>query len=319
MAGYFSQLAKNTGLTFESPVAKGSHNAPETGPSQTHGELPPPLGIDEVAFTAPPTAAPQLADMNARGPDLAVEASTSLPREGPSGNPGFEQQSSQTATAEVNDYQTSAAPIEETREREVEGESGIGVANSTVSASDLRVPSTANISNHEQPSTQAEPDDQPAKFESQRAPGKQPATSRRERDPVSIAQREKLVTTLLGEAPEETEQVTTMRDYLKEVLAWVAATPERDERQSSSVAVQPAIPERIEIQTKDESWSPAQPAMAEPMVQDLNLSIGNISIVVEEPSQNVAAQVVPPLRNERSSEPAASEPTRLSRYYVRSW
>ena len=318
MAGYFSQLAKNTGLTFESPAAKGSLNAPETGPSQAPGDLTPPLGIDEVAFTAPPATEPRPLDMNAKEPDVAIEASTSLPREGRSVEPGFEPQSSETVTVAVGDSQISAASLPDIREREVDGESGIGADHLPESVSGLQAPSTPNTSVHEQHSTQAAPDDQSAKsFESQRGSGKQPATI--PRDHVSMAQREQLVTTLLGETPEETEQVTTMRDYLKEVLAWVAATPERDERQSSSLAVQPAIPERIETQTKDESLSPAQPAMAEPMVQDLNLSIGSISIVVEEPRQDVAAQFVTPLRNDRSSEPATSEPTRLSRYYVRSW
>jgi hypothetical protein len=322
MAGYFSQLAKNTGLTLghEAPVAKASGKAPESGSSQTHGGLQPPLGIDEVAFIAPPAAEPQPLHMTAKGPELVIETSTSLPLEGRSAEPGSEPQSSKTVTAEVSDSQTSAAALGDPGSRDPDGEFRIGTANSRVGASDSPANLTASISVHEQHSTQAAPDDESARsFESRVDPDVQSATKPREHNTVSVAQREKLVTTLLGEAPEETEQVTTMRDYLKEVLAWVAATPERDELQGSSLTTQPAISERIEIQAKDEISSPAQPAMIEPMVQDLNLSIGNISIVVEEPRQNVAAQVVAPLRNERSSERATSEPTRLSRYYVRSW
>jgi hypothetical protein len=54
-------------------------------------------------------------------------------------------------------------------------------------------------------------------------------------------------------------------------------------------------------------------------VQDLNLSIGTISIVIEEPKQTAPAALPTSPRADRSPERPASEPTRLSRYYLTRW
>ena len=54
-------------------------------------------------------------------------------------------------------------------------------------------------------------------------------------------------------------------------------------------------------------------------VQDLSLSIGTISIVIEEPAQTVPAAIPAPPRADGLPEPPASQPTRLSRYYLRPW
>ena len=48
-------------------------------------------------------------------------------------------------------------------------------------------------------------------------------------------------------------------------------------------------------------------------------AIGTISIVIEEPKQTAPTALPAPPRVERSPERPASEPTRLSRYYLRRW
>jgi hypothetical protein len=66
--------------------------------------------------------------------------------------------------------------------------------------------------------------------------------------------------------------------------------------------------------------TPPRPGRPEALeVQDLNLSIGTISIVIEEPKQTASAALPAPPRVERSPERPASEPTRLSRYYLGRW
>ncbi len=122
---------------------------------------------------------------------------------------------------------------------------------------------------------------------------------------------------------EQLEWEVTFQNYLKEVRAWVAATPETDERGLGHQSRPGVPPERNRSlfaleQEINTASSPLHGQGQESAVQDLSLSIGTISIVVEEPKTKIPVPP-PPTRAERTAERITSEPTSLSRYYLRSW
>jgi len=123
---------------------------------------------------------------------------------------------------------------------------------------------------------------------------------------------------------EQSERDATFQNYLKEVRAWVAATPEVDEGELERRRPQDAQRERRRgIVALEQEMNTASSSLhartQEPEVQDLNLSIGTISVVIEEPKQGVPSPPLAPPRAERTTQRATSESTSLSRYYIRSW
>ncbi len=313
MAGYFSQLAKSTGLSFE-PQPPVAHSPVSAAPGTSSRDLSEPASlsaIDEVAFV-PASPEARLRDTSRANEDSESEA-TPLPLSSESAARIIDAPTTTHVTAEMKsraDAQLTDTPA---------GES-IVVTDAAVTENYSRSISTADKPGNEKQAMPTGPETSPAKATvGERVVGDQAAIRSFETGNVSITQREELLTTLLGTQPENAEQNVTVRNYLKEVLAWVANPPEQDQPQPSSLTANPAIPEKLEIQISDDRSPLAQPVVTEPMVQDLNLSIGNISIVVEEPKPNVTAQVATPLQNERVAASETSEPTRLSRYYLRSW
>jgi hypothetical protein len=118
------------------------------------------------------------------------------------------------------------------------------------------------------------------------------------------------------------EREVIVHRYLKEVRDWVAASPALDDgtpgRQQD--AGQPrdhgAV---VGLEEGRRTLSPARPTPSAPLnVEDVSLSIGTISVVIEEPPSSPAVQR-PPALAPPSPERAVSEPTRLSRYYLRRW
>ncbi len=103
--------------------------------------------------------------------------------------------------------------------------------------------------------------------------------------------------------------------------AWVAG-PESDQRELGREGDAERRPTEgrevvaLEQQVEPTTTRPGRPESLE--VQDLNLSIGTISIVIEEPKQAPVAIATRP-KWDRSPEGTTSEPTRLSRYYLRRW
>lgn len=110
---------------------------------------------------------------------------------------------------------------------------------------------------------------------------------------------------------------------MKEVRAWVAATPTIDESASQQDDRAEALQERRDVLAFEHETNAASFARndrtEEPRVQDVSLSIGNISIVIEEPKKDVSIPAAAPPSVERSQERTGSEPTSLSRYYLRTW
>src|SRR5215216_5443731 len=114
------------------------------------------------------------------------------------------------------------------------------------------------------------------------------------------------------------ERARVARNQLKEVIAWVTANPNNLEEEPlpeiliSSRSVSGRDPAD---HSQLDSLSP-QPARAHaPEIQDFSLSIGNISIVIDEPKQDAPTLPTPPPIIERPPE-IANRPTDLSRYYL---
>jgi hypothetical protein len=123
-----------------------------------------------------------------------------------------------------------------------------------------------------------------------------------------------------------------VHNYLKEVKAWVSAPPQLDQRQLEWQRDAEGLPAphgaEQSLATQGDAFAlerAVQPAALRPTrpetleAQDLNLSIGTISIVVEAPKQIAPAVLQAPARVDGPRERAASEPTRLSRYYLGRW
>ncbi len=124
------------------------------------------------------------------------------------------------------------------------------------------------------------------------------------------------------EVTDPIEREVLVREYLREVRAWVAASPMPDEEVSESQSLTDPQPESVAFTVGRESIPIAQPeprSEVEVDVHDMSLSIGNISIVIEEPSP-AAAAVIAPIPSAPPPQPQTRhEPTSLSRYYLRSW
>lgn len=121
---------------------------------------------------------------------------------------------------------------------------------------------------------------------------------------------------------EQLEREVSVRDYLKEVMAWVSAKPEIEEPEPSHSRrpdVKQISNEVFDPEHQASGSSLASSSTREPEIHDLDLSIGSISIVIEEPKPAAPVSFQPPPPAERSREQTTREPTNLSRYYLRSW
>ena len=131
---------------------------------------------------------------------------------------------------------------------------------------------------------------------------------------------------------EHVERETIVHNYLKEVRAWVSAPPELEQRELEwrrdaerspaphGAEQSPATQSEVFALEREVQPASRRPARSESLeVQDLNLSIGTISIVIEEPKQIAPVAVQAPARVDSPRERPASEPTRLSRYYLGRW
>jgi hypothetical protein len=135
-----------------------------------------------------------------------------------------------------------------------------------------------------------------------------------------------------GDLPEPLEQESfisiapanpepTMHDYIREVSAWIAAKPETSDTETDTMSeLETPRDVRTLIVSERQKNKTAPARDSEPEFDDVSLSIGTISIVIEEPkpsgmtSQPTA--VVLPVAQPFAQE-GGREPTSLSRYYLR--
>ena len=118
-------------------------------------------------------------------------------------------------------------------------------------------------------------------------------------------------------APER-EPRRIFQEQLKEVIAWITSPPEEVEQTTFEVIEAQRDTSKAIIQEREEKRPVDRPANNnEPQINDLSLSIGTISIVVEESKQNFPVSLTPAPTTHTPLPPVAPEPTRLSRYYLR--
>jgi hypothetical protein len=124
------------------------------------------------------------------------------------------------------------------------------------------------------------------------------------------------------EITDPVEREVLVRQYLREVRAWVAASPMPEDESVSELQQSwtEQQPETVAFTVARESVPTIQPEPRDQVdVHDMNLSIGNISIVIEEP-QPAAPTVIAPTPSASPPQPQTRhEPISLSRYYLRSW
>jgi len=121
----------------------------------------------------------------------------------------------------------------------------------------------------------------------------------------------------VADAPDR-EPRRIFQDQLKEVIAWITSPPEEVEQTTFEAIEAQHDTNHVVIREREQPRSAERPSKAsEPHVNDLSLSIGTISIVVEEPKQDFPVSIAPAPTTHTSPQPVAPEPTRLSRYYLR--
>jgi hypothetical protein len=351
MTGYFSQLAYHTGLTFEAAASNAAStfaSEPVRSVPASESEPSGPPDVEEFTFTA--ASAPDANEGSSEGhPTLRVRdrsvAGTMEVRS--------PQQSESTADAhrqssEATARQSDAAPglfREESRiaftdspsatrnPRKLSAENQFparelpallpdkssGAERRSLPVESVAIPYDAIEMVERQPARQDPPADgrQPQRPEAKQAEQAKPVGDREVVDAV----REQHV-----------ERETIVRNYLKEIRAWVSAPPELDQRELELPRdsdrrlarhdAERSVVGRSDVFALEREVLAAtpQPAQSESLeVQDLNLSIGTISIVIEEPKQIAHAAVPSPTGMESSPGSRASEPTRLSRYYLERW
>ena len=276
MKGYFSQLARHTGLRFaDSRASRTKAIAPAE-----------PLHVEEVTMVSPAMQNTEVSTSYepAVQPTIAEKVQTVQPK---------------VEQLPAREIQT--IPISEERPREeieshfesvvVEKPIALAADNTDVKT-DFNVPERVEVKTVEVPVAVAEPIPEPPQI--------------REASAVELA--------------DPVEREVLVRQYLREVREWVAASPMPDESVSESLSLTDEKPESVAFTVARESIPVAQPESHEQIdVHDMNLSIGNISIVIEEPKP-AAAPVIAPTPSAPPPQPQTRhEPISLSRYYLRSW
>jgi len=125
---------------------------------------------------------------------------------------------------------------------------------------------------------------------------------------------------------EKISQAQTWQSYLREVRDWVAATPEdkqiafnnRDQVRVSDIkkSALTSIDENRRL-IKDYYGQRESQKNNELEVNDFYLSIGTINLTIEEATNEVQSKKPPPIKIGEGKRQLESEPTRLSRHYIR--
>jgi hypothetical protein len=356
MKGYFSQLARHTGLTLESGKTSAASSAltASTVVARHERSTPmAPLHVEEVAFTgSSPVAAADISERSEQGlTDLgpfgttspSAEASTSVELPGDAaehsseardaGNPEGAPQTTPHAVIR----QPSHTSLEEVHVRYTASESKIRKPQAHTAKKQISA-SRQGLAEFSAEDSQARQKPGPpelleiAETAEGHLAGQEHLAGQRAWSAANQPRRPLEANNLPGRVVEQTdapvdeqsERDATFQNYLKEVRAWVAAPPEVDGGGFERERPEDAQRERSRgIVALDLEMNTASSSLyartQEPEVQDLNLSIGTISVVIEEPKQGVPSPPLAPPRAERTTERATSEPTSLSRYYLRSW
>lgn len=378
MKGYFSQLARQSGLRFQTgrtTVAAPDNSAAGHAPARADASPSPaatPLHVEEVAYISqPPSPASSLAadagEMRARANSQAKDESTApatpaaapheATRDEPEprrasqpvviqqtpapGSPAASQRGAEDSRAlsahqfaheaaheETHLRFTTSEPSQSTSESALPSERTRAQELSDVFTSTVNAQRSEDVAPHvvEQVRTVEDlPHVESSSLVLINAPAAVERQGMQRRDEGAHRSISDASGSPVQSREEQLERARSFQDYLREVREWVSATPEADER-AAIVEAEPQVVEtdRRGVRTIAQTLEAARQNFAERErereVQELNLSIGSISIVVEQPTQITqplpAAQPTP---ERTASERAESGSTDLSRFYLRSW
>ena len=334
MRGYFSQLARRTGISFSTEGASGSFSAQgQTGVVRT-GSEPKALHGDEVVFTSQRLAASVPAP---RAPEPKVETSIEQFPHRHDDHQVAASIEAQAVAANHPDYE----PHLPLRLSSNPGEPGPGESFVSETAS-RELPQRSSeppgeIPPHEvvifedppevsQISKELLTDSTLSEVRSAAREIHSPTSTElaTKLAAIEVEPRERLSTgdeTVLKETHVRPEMQAGPRSYLQEVIDWVSTPFGPDENEIDFASAEPStksgeVGSRADAQQTSPSIQTAGDHESE--TQLLNLSVGTISIVIEEPQKEPNVATVIPARAERAPDQQA-RPTDLSRYYIRRW
>lgn len=320
MTGYFSRLAERTGLGFAAHSAQrargGNAHASSTEFAPERVAPAAPLHAEEITFVSQPEGGAREAFGQSAGEGFHDDVRE---REGErarlrsensrAGDFTNDAASLSSATGAPHDYETqtprtrradSDRPLQSFPEQ-----SGIHIE---TSAPQRRTSSERGVENYEtadgarelQRRANAAKESLPFGIDQARPrEPQQPAQATRE-TPNDFA------APLDAEAIGGMSRTEIYQTYLREVRKWVA-------EEAPAILDEAASRERSRVAAAEDDFGVS--LEREPVTQDFNLSIGTISIVVEEPPAQTVVQPAPPQRAERAPAPRAARSS--GRNYLR--
>ena len=329
MKGYFGQLARHTGLSFRNQTGVPGRVSTEPGvAAEAKTNVPvAPIHVEEVVFTASSLAVDTSASNTfvttavPEGKNHA--ASVVTPTEAPlqTISPVADPQQQVSLDRAATSRHTVALPNSSLSQETTPHESQIHFVDSEP---ETAKPATEQVFFDARPLDQspltvdAEPQsltEETITIESSAEELRQPQYETRD---SSVRHHEVQSVEIVKSVESEREPRRIFQDQLKEVIAWITSPPEAVEQTTLEVIEAQHETDTVVVREREQGRSAQRPTNKnEPHINDFNLSIGTISIVVEEPKQDFPLPLTPVPTTHTSPQPVAPEPTRLSRYYLR--
>lgn len=317
MKGYFSRLAERTGLGFASPAARsasgggGLAQSPEF--ARERASTPALLHTEEITFTSQPQA-----DASATPTQNAAEEFREALHED---NFVYQQRDDERLAASGIELQARSSTVSAAEGRESETRrrraGSVDHLQSFPQETDMRFAASAPQRRTSREPESSEPADSigesPRRTNAAEASPFADGDARTMREP----QRREATPGAFDDftSPLDAEEIGGMsraeiyQNYLREVRKWVAedapaSLDEEASKEDSRVAAATLAEDALGYVRE-----------REPATQDFNLSIGTISIVVEETPPQTVMQATPPARAERAPAPRAARSS--GRNYLR--
>ncbi len=338
MKGYFSELARHTGLRIGggSPAATAL-TSPPSAQQNVRSEVKG-LEVEEVAFTssAPPPTADTAAVAEPTPETISTDAVRSIPdrKDAPSKRDS-DPQSVFNGTQVFPDANVEATVEVTTTGNPAASQTGAKEGSVRPEEMETAITPRPRVVISEKTSTDAEPPDANQIRESVSGLEERNAISEVERyDSADRNQERRGVPAEPDLGPfaratdqsdagldERIERQTIVRNYLQEISEWIS-TPASSEEEPDSFILADSV-----ASAEDQARRPARANATQPgrlpadalEQQDLSLSIGTIKIVVEEPRTDAPVPPAPPAKPEAAFEPTQTVSTDLSRYYLNRW
>lgn len=333
MKGYFSELARHTGVRIGGGGPTGAASpSPPSAPQNIRSEVKG-LDVEEVVFTS--SSPPPTAERTPTGVEhISTDAVGSVPA--PGDTQGLERAHTNLDSDQQSDFSRPQFFADATFEVTTPG----NPTGSKTRAEEGSVPSAEmetgivgppRVVISEQISTRARTPGAKQIPESVSALEERNAISEVERfdspdrnqtrSGVPASGRSALVAEQSETGLEEQiERQTIVRNYLQEISEWIStpASPEAEPDSFISADSVASAEDQARRPARSNATLPAR-LRADAPEQDLSLSIGTIKIVVEEPRKEALAPPAPPAKPERTLERTTAVPTDLSRYYINRW